>query len=93
MDNIKKILYSDVIVELIMSTKVLAIFLGGSRLYNLNSPESDYDIIIITSDDRLGNYNKQVIDLPFNAHIFINPISKIIQSIKDNKSSIVTLGL
>ncbi len=80
----KKILYSDLIVDLITTTKVYCIYLGGSRLLNLETPTSDYDIILVTDDATLYNYNKKCIPLEdLKVHIHIQSLQKIIQLIKN----------
>lgn len=87
MKNLKQqILHSDLIVELIKTRQVLAIYLGGSRLNNLDSPESDYDIIVITSNEELCNHDKKIIPLNIRAHIFIAPITRMISLIKHSSS-------
>ena len=49
----EKILYSDEITNLIQSKDIECVFFGGSSLEQLESPESDYNIILISS----GNFN------------------------------------
>lgn len=80
----KKILYSDVITQLIISKNVLAIYLGGSRLYGLDSPESDYDIIVISKPNTLFNFNRKRLDIGgFKMHILICPIDLVLDTIKN----------
>ena len=79
-----KVLYSDLITELIKSGNVLAIYEGGSRFYNLDSSESDYDIIIISKPSSLLNYNNTAVHLQgYNMHLAISPIDTILANIKE----------
>lgn len=65
-----KILYSDTITELITSNKAIAIYLGGSRLEGLDSPESDYDIVVLGLTDDVYCYrNKTIIIDDLKIHI------------------------
>lgn len=83
----KKILYSNTILELLRTHKVIAIYLGGSRLFNLDSPNSDYDIIVITKDDSLNNHQYEHIPLDgYRIHLMIHPIQNILELIKNPKS-------
>ncbi len=80
-----KILYSNLITELILTNNVLAIYLGGSRFYNLDSSESDYDIIVISKGNSLLNYNKTKLilnDKDIKIHIAIQPINSLLDLIK-----------
>lgn len=78
-----KILYSDIILELIQTHKVIAIYLGGSRLLGLDSPNSDYDIVVLTKDNSLNNYQKRLIPIEgYRIHTHINPIQNVIKLIK-----------
>ena len=52
----EKILYSDLITELITTKKAIAIYLGGSRLEGLDHPESDYDIVVLGLTDDIYCY-------------------------------------
>lgn len=82
----RKIFYSDIIIKLITTNKVLAIYLGGSRLLGLDSPESDYDIVVITKDNSLNNFQKHYIPVEnYTIHIMIHPIQGAINLIKQPK--------
>jgi predicted nucleotidyltransferase len=83
MDNLKsKILYSEIISTLIQTSKVLAVYLGGSRLLGLDSPESDYDIIVIAEDNSLNNYQRASIPLDnYKVHVHIHSFENVISLI------------
>lgn len=84
-----KILYSDLITYLIKTNKIICIYLGGSRLYNLDSPESDYDIIVITKDNSLINHQRKVLYInDLKIHLSIQHILDIINAIKNPKEII-----
>lgn len=51
MNDLKnKLLNNNLIKELIADSNTLAIYLGGSRLLNLELSKSDYDIIVVSKD-------------------------------------------
>lgn len=78
-----KILYSNIITDLILTNKVIGIYLGGSRVLSLESSESDYDIIVITKDKSLQCYHGYKIDIPgYKCHIQIGNIQDVLYSIK-----------
>jgi len=80
------ILYSNTITDLILTNKIIGIYLGGSRLFYLDSPESDYDIIVITKDDSLFNYQSVKLNIPnYNIHLHINSIKQWVNTIKNPK--------
>lgn len=53
------ILYSNEITDLIQQKKIECIFLGGSSLEKLESSESDYNVIVITSDEYYNTVYKE----------------------------------
>ena len=80
----RKILYSNLITDLIKTNKVLAIYLGGSKIYGLDSPESNYDIIIITKDYCLLNYNYTTLTIEdYQIDISIQPIEELMNVLKE----------
>lgn len=78
-----KILYSNLITELILTNKILYIYLGGSRLLGLETSSSDYDIIIIAKDDSLYNYRRTKLEIgDYHIHIEIISIEAVLNMIK-----------
>jgi hypothetical protein len=70
MNDLKnKLLNNNLIKELIADSNTLAIYLGGSRLLNLELSESDYDIIVVSKD-------KAILGL-FGAKIDVSEIDNI----------------
>ena len=83
----QKIFYSEVINKLLCTTKVLAIYLGGSRLLGLDSPNSDYDIVVITKDNTLNNYQRRPLHIDnLNIHLHIQSLKVAVPLIKYPKT-------
>lgn len=79
-----RILYSNELTDLILTGNVLGIYIGGSRLYNLETPDSDYDIIVVVNNSYLINFNKKPLSgiKDYKVHMHINPIDSIIDTLK-----------
>ena len=66
----QEVLNNDIIKQLIQDTDTLAIYLGGSRLLDLELPKSDYDIIVISKNKAiLGLFGESLSGLSINAHL------------------------
>jgi predicted nucleotidyltransferase len=80
-----RILYSEELTDLILTNNVLGIYLGGSRLYNLESPDSDYDIVVIVNNHHLANFNRKHIASikDYKVHMQINPLTSIVELLKN----------
>lgn len=80
----KKILTSNLITSLITSNNVIAIYLGGSRLLHLDSPESDYDIVVLTKNKSLLNYQGVPLHIDdYIIHLEITSVKSAIDIIKN----------
>jgi hypothetical protein len=80
----KKILTSNLITSLITSNNVIAIYLGGSRLLQLDSPESDYDIVVLTKNKSLLNYQGTPLHIDdYIMHLNITSLTSVLEAIKN----------
>lgn len=74
MNDLKnKLLNNNLIKELIADSNTLAIYLGGSRLLNLELSESDYDIIVVSKNKAILSLFGAKIDVFESNTIHIQP--------------------
>ena len=77
------ILHSDIITEIIANNKAIAIYLGGSRLEGLDSSDSDYDIVVLgTNDDVYCYKNKTIVIGDYNINLQTSNINYFIELLK-----------